>query len=314
MPDKQYSSHESRDAAIRAAVTELVPLYSDGETERPSSCCRSYPNSPRIVEALRILIDVMQPGRLQADADPDEAIDLLLTRQLAQAWDLLLPEIEKAISFRWRGQAARSEGKVADVEPAAEARRVLAEFFQAFPAVRKFLVEDVQAAYDGDPAALTYAEVQLAYPGLLAIVSHRLAHELYRLNIPVVPRIMSEWTHTQTGVDIHPGAVIGHGFFIDHATGVVIGETSVIGNRVKLYQGVTIGAKSFPLDEFGRPIKHIKRHPTIEDDVVVYANATILGGDTVIGTGSTIGASVFLMESVPPGSVVRTNHPELQIK
>jgi len=156
--------------------------------------------------------------------------------------------------------------------------------------------------------------VQLAYPGVLAITSHRLAHELYLLDVPIVPRIMSEWTHSVTGVDIHPGARIGHGFFIDHATGVVIGETTRIGNHVKIYQGVTLGARSFPLDENGHPIKHIQRHPTVENDVVIYANATILGGDTVIGQGSTIGGNVFLMESVPPNSFVMSEHPELRIK
>ena len=151
---------------------------------------------------------------------------------------------------------------------------------------------------------MSFAEVMLAYPGLLAIASHRLDHEFYKLDVPIVPRIMSEWTHTEAGVDIHPGAEIGEGFFIDHATGVVIGETTKIGRQVKLYQGVTLGAKSFPLDESGRPIKHIQRHPTVEDNVVIYANATILGGDTVIGAGSTIGGNVFLMESVPAGSFV----------
>ncbi|HEY5621633.1 MAG TPA: serine O-acetyltransferase EpsC, partial [Pontiella sp.] len=170
--------------------------------------------------------------------------------------------------------------------------------------VRRMLIEDVKAAYNGDPAALSYAEVKLAYPGLIAITSHRIAHELYKLDVPLIPRIMSEYTHSLTGIDIHPGATIGEGFFIDHGTGVVIGETCHIGNNVKLYQGVTLGAKSFPLDEHGRPIKHIQRHPTVEDDVVVYANSTILGGDTVIGKGTTVAGNVFLMQSTPPGSLV----------
>jgi serine O-acetyltransferase len=173
-------------------------------------------------------------------------------------------------------------------------------FFSALPNVRTLLVEDVRAAYEGDPAALTYAEIKLAYPGLVAITSHRLAHELYRLNVPIIPRIMSEWTHAQTGVDIHAGATIGHGFFIDHATGVVIGETAEIGNGVKLYQGVTLGAKSFPLDAHGNPIKHIKRHPTVKDNVVIYANATILGGDTIIGKGSSSAATSFSWKASPP--------------
>ncbi|MFH0880781.1 MAG: serine O-acetyltransferase EpsC, partial [Lentisphaerota bacterium] len=241
-------------------------------------------------------------------------LGIFLIRRLSEAWNLLREEIERALPFRWRGEAARIEGIHETVNPQEESLRIVRELFNRLPEVRKLLVEDVQAAYEGDPAALTYAEVKLAYPGLLAVASHRLAHELYKMKVPIVPRIMSEWTHAQTGVDIHAGAHIGHGFFIDHATGVVIGETAEIGNRVKLYQGVTLGAKSFPLDEHGNPIKHIKRHPTVEDEVVIYANATILGGDTVIGKGSTIGGNVFLMESVPPGSFVTSKHAELHIK
>jgi len=196
--------------------------------------------------------------------------------------------------------------KKEDVKAASFA--VMAKFLERLPHVRELLVDDVQAAYDGDPAALTFAEVKLAYPGLLAITSHRLAHELYSLDVPIIPRIMSEWIHSQTGVDINPGARIGRAFFIDHATGVVIGETAEIGDNVKLYQGVTLGARSFPLDENGKPIKHIKRHPTVENNVVIYANATILGGDTVIGEGTTIGGNVFLMESVPPKHFVTSAH------
>jgi serine O-acetyltransferase len=176
------------------------------------------------------------------------------------------------------------------------------------------LIEDVRAAYNGDPAALSFAEVKLAYPGVMAVAAHRLAHELYRLEVPIMPRIMSEHIHGMTGIDIHPGAQIGHGFFIDHGTGVVIGETCRIGNHVKLYQGVTLGAKSFPLDEAGNPIKHIQRHPTVSSGVVIYANATILGGDTVIGENSTIGGNVFLMQSVPPDSVVTRTADGLSIK
>jgi serine O-acetyltransferase len=153
-----------------------------------------------------------------------------------------------------------------------------------------------------------------SYPCITAIVTHRLAHELYRLDVPIVPRIMSEVAHAETGIDIHPGAQIGRSFFIDHGTGVVIGETSAIGDHVKLYQGVTLGAKSFPVDENGFPVKDIKRHPTLEDDVVVYAGATILGGDTVVGKGSVIGANVFVSESVPAGSTVTQRHPELRVR
>jgi serine O-acetyltransferase len=295
-------------------VASLRGLYNIGDEDRPDSLLRSGPNAARVVDALRVLLDLMFPGRVEpADIGVDE-LGIFLLRRMSRAWRLLRPEVEKAIPFRWRGAAARAERTVRRREPHAESVRILKAFVAALPRVRQLLVEDVKAAYEGDPAALTYAEVQLAYPGLLAIASHRIAHELYRLDVPVVPRIMSEWTHAQTGVDIHPGARIGHGFFVDHATGVVIGETTEIGHRVKLYQGVTLGARSFPLDARGHPVKHVKRHPTVEDDVVIYANATILGGDTVIGKGSTVGGNVFLMESVPPHSFVTNIHPELRIQ
>jgi serine O-acetyltransferase len=301
-------------AGIEATAKALRPLYTDGKLDRPDSIVRSHPNSLHIVEGLRILIDLMFPGRMSHRPVRRETIPVFLKRRLNEALVLLAPEIEKALPFRWLGQAARTEGAPRPGNAKKETKAILEAFSQRLPHIRKLLIEDVRAAYEGDPAALTYAEVQLAYPGVLAIASHRLAHEFYRLNVPIVPRVMSEWTHAQTGVDIHPGAKIGHGFFIDHATGVVIGETTEIGNRVKIYQGVTLGARSFPLDKNGRPIKHIKRHPTVEDNVVIYANATILGGDTVIGRGSTIGGNVFLMQSVPPDSFVAARHSELRIK
>jgi len=296
------------------AVFDLIPTYSNAAEDRADSLLGSYPNPDPIVAALKIYIDVMLPGKMSPGTIEKEELGVYLLRRLSHGWRLLRPEIERAIPFRWLGEAARTEGPPSPVNARNESQRLMREFTRSLPRIRKLVIEDVRAAYDGDPAALTYAEVQLAYPGLLAITSHRLAHEFYRLNVPVVPRIMSEWTHSQTGVDIHPGAEIGHSFFIDHATGVVVGETTRIGNNVKVYQGVTLGAKSFPLDEHGRPIKHIKRHPTVEDNVVIYANATILGGDTVIGNGSTIGGNVFLMESVPPNSFVAYHHPELHIK
>ena len=300
--------------SICRAATSLTPLFSEAREDRADSLLGSYPNTTNIVEALKLFIDVMFPGRMsQNDIEHDE-LGIFLVRRISDGWSLFRAEIEKAIPFRWMGEAAKIEGAPKPVDVRAEAMTVMESFVESLAGVRKLLVEDVKAAYEGDPAALTYAEVQLAYPGLLAITSHRLAHELYKLNVPIIPRVMSEWTHSQTGVDIHPGATIGHGFFIDHATGVVIGETTKIGNHVKLYQGVTLGARSFPLDEHGMPIKHIKRHPTVEDDVVIYAHATILGGDTVIGKGSTVGGNVFLMESVPPNSFVTGKHPELHIK
>lgn len=310
----QSSPSKGMEYCVCQTAEALTRLYRHDGTDCADSVLDGYPNTSNIVEALRILIDAMIPGRMtHTDVDPNE-LGLFLVRRLSKAWRLLRSEIERAIPFRWKGAAAVMDGAPEPTDPRDESFVAMRAFYGRLPDVRRLIVEDIKAAYEGDPAALTYAEVQLAYPGLLAVVSHRLAHELYVLDIPIIPRVMSEWTHSETGVDINPGAQIGHGFFIDHATGVVIGETCKIGNNVKLYQGVTLGAKSFALDEHGRPIKHIQRHPTVEDHVVIYANATILGGDTVIGKGSTIGGNVFLMDSVPPNSFVASKHPELHIK
>ena len=175
------------------------------------------------------------------------------------------------------------------------------QFISRLPELRSILATDVEAAYNGDPAAETYGEIISCYPIIKAITNYRIAHELLVLGVPLLPRIISEMAHSETGIDIHPGAKIGHHFTIDHGTGVVIGATSIIGNNVKLYQGVTLGAKSFPLDENGNPIKGIPRHPIIEDDVIIYANATILGRITV-GRGATIGGNIWVTEDVTPGA------------
>lgn len=312
--DPKYGTMRGMDSCVCHTAEQLASLYVQNGEDRPDSVLDGYPNSKEVVEALKTLIDTMIPGRMShADVQPSE-FGLFLLRRLSEAWRLLRPGIERALSFRWKGAAALMNGPQSTIDAHEESFNVIRTFYARLPAVRKLIVEDIRAAYQGDPAALTYAEVQLAYPGLLAITSHRLAHELYQLDVPIVPRIMSEWTHAHTGVDINPGAQIGHGFFIDHATGVVIGETCKIGNQVKIYQGVTLGARSFKLDEKGRPIKHIQRHPIVEDNVIIYSNSTILGGDTVIGKGSTIGGNVFLAESVPPNSFVASEHPKLQIK
>jgi serine O-acetyltransferase len=188
---------------------------------------------------------------------------------------------------------------------AAEATR---KFVARLPAVRRLVAGDVEAAFEGDPALRTRDEAIFAYPGIFAVTNQRIAHELHVLGVPLIPRIITEHAHTLTGIDIHPGARIGERFFIDHGTGVVIGETSVIGNRVRIYQGVTLGAKSFPLDAEGKPIKGIDRHPVVEDDVVVYSGATILGRIT-IGRGSSIGGNVWLTHAVPEGSKVTQEPP-----
>ncbi len=188
------------------------------------------------------------------------------------------------------------------------------DFFDGLSLAKKLIDGDIQAALRNDPAARSDAEVIAYYPGLRAVVAHRIASALHRRGVPLLPRGMAEVAHRETGIDIHPGATIGEEFFIDHGTGVVIGETSSIGNRVTLYQGVTLGALSFRYDEDGKVRREEKRHPTVEDDVVIYANATILGGKTVIGRGSVIGGSVWLRESVPPGSIVTLEPPAIRLR
>lgn len=191
---------------------------------------------------------------------------------------------------------------------------VTLSFIEMLPEIKALLETDIEAAYLGDPAAKSREEILLAYPSFEALSVFRMAHALYEMGVPLLPRMMTEYAHKNTGIDIHPGASIGSYFFIDHGTGVVIGETANIGHRVKLYQGVTLGAKSFPLDEKGNPIKGIQRHPTLGDGVVVYAGATILGGDTYIGDGAVIGGNVWLTQSVEAGSVVQNPKGELKTK
>src|SRR6185503_6271374 len=192
------------------------------------------------------------------------------------------------------------------------AEEVLTAFLRDLPCVRRLLWTDIDAAYEGDPAATSYEEIILAYPSLEAIAIHRLAHLLYN-KVPLIPRIMTEWAHSRTGIDIHPGAEIGSHFFIDHGTGVVIGESTKIGSHVKLYHGVTLGARSFEKDEHGKIKKGGKRHPKVEDDVTIYPNSTVLGGETVVGARSTIGGNVFLVQSVPADSLVSYEETQLHI-
>ncbi len=210
--------------------------------------------------------------------------------------------------------AADLEREIALLPTDRPAHDIVSDFVARLPEVKRLVETDVSAAYDGDPAATSRMEIVMAYPGLYAVTIHRLAHELYRLGVPVIPRVMSELAHSKTGIDIHPGAQIGERFFIDHGTGVVIGETCVIGRNVRLYQGVTLGGLSFAKDGSGALVKGLKRHPNLEDNVVVYANATILGGETTIGHDSEIGGNVWLKDSVPPFSRVYNKPPAPVIK
>jgi serine O-acetyltransferase len=227
----------------------------------------------------------------------DESIDYFVADTLNVALDRLAEQVRRALRFGAEYEQAE------DAVLIERARAVTREFAASLPAIRALLVSDVQAALAGDPAATSVAEIMLCYPGTIAILYHRIAHCLQRLGVPFLARLAADIGHSLTGIDIHPGAQIGASFFIDHGTGVVIGETAILGERVRLYQAVTLGAKRFPVDESGALVKGAPRHPIVEDDVVIYAGATILGRITV-GAGSTIGGNVWLTQSVPPGSNV----------
>ena len=210
----------------------------------------------------------------------------------------------KKVCLHLEAEIAKSLGFGGNPNPTEDAEKIACQLLMKLPAIRDICQTDVQAAYEGDPAARNVEEIILAYPCVLVISLQRIAHELYQLNVPLLPRMLTEYAHERTGTDLHPGAQIGTHFFIDHCTGVVVGETARIGNHVKLYQNVTLGAKSFELDENGNPVKGVKRHPDIEDHVTIYPSATVLGGKTVIGRDSIIGSNVWLMKSVPASSIV----------
>ncbi len=269
---------------------------------------RFLPSREEILEIVRLLLQLFYPGYVGRQDLTDENLAYHVGNLLSTLREKLRHEIEICLSF-----AAESERRTTG-HCAEEAQRVTTEFLERLPAIREALILDVQAAYDGDPAATSLDEVILAYPGMLAVTVHRVAHELHVMGVPLMPRIMSEWAHSRSGADIHPGAQIGGSFFIDHATGVVVGETSTIGSNVKLYQGVTLGALSIPRDERGRVIRNTKRHPTVEDGATLYANATVLGGNTVIGADSIVGGSVFVTSSIPASTRVALRPPEMTLR
>lgn len=307
------------DFVIGAKLGELVDHIVAGywTDARVHHIDRLYlPNRSEIVQLVRDLLELLYPGFIGRQRLTRHNVAFHVGDLLPRISESLYRQIYQCLCYMHEAKCGES-GNGSNLDTSAtekRAREVTVKFLENIPAIREMLAGDVQASYDGDPAALNRDEVILAYPGLLAISVQRLAHFLYQLDVPLVPRIMSEWVHSQTGIDIHPGAAIGRNFFIDHGTGVVIGETTTIGNNVKVYQGVTLGALSIPKDERGRVIRSTKRHPTVGDNVTIYANAIILGGDTVIGEGSTIGGSVFVTSSVPPNSVVTFTPPELRMK
>lgn len=294
-PEKRASEAELGRAITRAG-SELV-LGIRGEPRGRVVGRKFFPSRVDIVSLLDLYFPLLWPGYGPTESLADDALEDHVARHLTRLHAALSTQLERCLCY--------AEESHLDVPKCRQHGAELAtELVLDLPRVRRMLVLDLQAALDGDPAATSLDEIVLAYPGLYAITVHRIAHELFLCGVPLAPRVLSEHAHTWTGADIHPGATIGESFFIDHATGVVVGETATIGARVKLYQGVTLGALSMPKDERGQIIRGRKRHPTVEDDVTIYANATVLGGTTVLGQGSVIGGGVFLTKSVPPNTRV----------
>ncbi|MFN8546467.1 MAG: serine O-acetyltransferase EpsC [Candidatus Eisenbacteria bacterium] len=290
---------------LRGITQEIVSTY--GAFRIPANHIdpeRRLPSREAVVRILERLFAVLYPGFYGVQHLTRENVDYHVGALLDDIAADLYEQVLLAYHFG-DGDAGEEPAGEANAEDAsAMAEEAVERFLRRLSEVRRLLVLDIEAAMDGDPAARSYAEIIFSYPGFEAITVQRLAHELWVIGVPLLARIMTEYAHSKTGIDIHPGASIGESFFIDHGTGVVIGETTHIGNNVKVYQGVTLGALSFPKDARGRLIRGFKRHPTLCDNVVVYAGATILGGDTVIGAGAVIGGNTWVIESVPPGERV----------
>ncbi|MCD8011124.1 MAG: serine O-acetyltransferase [Lachnospiraceae bacterium] len=289
--------------AIEAVVQEISENYRTEELLIRKHG-RMMPNRATVVEILEELRKILFAGYFQADTMEPQLSDYFVGQSLTEIYGKMKNQIELAMIYM--SEAGADEEAISQ-----EAEEICVKFFRRIPYIQKMLLKDVQAGFDGDPAAKSKEDIIFSYPGFFAILVYRIAHELYVQNVPLVPRIMSEYVHGLTGIDINPGATIGEYFFIDHGTGVVIGETTTIGNNVKLYQGVTLGALS---TRSGQQLSGVKRHPTIEDRVTIYSGATVLGGDTVIGEESIIGGSAFITHSIPKYTKVAVKNPELTIK
>jgi len=293
--------------ALERVSEELLESYLGDERARRISR-RYLPSREAIAHILESVLDLMYPGYFGRGDLTRENLGAYVADALGELAPKIEREMEHCLCY---GRERESSAEFGECAPRAhELTRV---FLSRLAEIRALMVRDVQAAFDGDPAATNLDEVILAYPGVLAVSVYRIAHALHDLGVPMMARIMTEWAHSKTGCDIHPGAKIGAGFFIDHATGVVIGETTEIGEGVKLYQGVTLGALSLPKDDSGHIIRGRKRHPTVEDGATLYANATVLGGQTVVGAQSVIGGSVFLTRSIPARSRVSVKEPDLRV-
>ncbi|MFA5676225.1 MAG: serine O-acetyltransferase EpsC [Christensenellales bacterium] len=282
-----------------AAALAKINKESLSENEMPGFTTRA-----QVIDILKQLRSLVLPGIFESEPICGKRLEAVISDKLSAAAEALFSLIVR-IQKHASANCPQSESF---------AEQTTVNILEGLIKIRHLLGADITAAYEGDPAAKSIEEIILSYPSLEAISIYRIAHHIHNCKVPIIPRIMTEYAHRTTGIDIHPGASIGRSFFIDHGTGVVIGETCTIGNNVKLYQGVTLGAKSFPLDENGNPIKGIKRHPDIEDNVIIYSGATILGGDTRIGRDCVIGGNVWLTQSVPPCSTVFNAQPLPVIK
>ena len=284
MDDKKYIEILVKSVEQLSDMNSLKDLFHQHEDGTP------LPSGKILNEIIELARAIIFPGYYGENSVNSRTVQYSLGVKVERMFDLLVEQIEAGLSFNCKTCVQYNRVK---------AKEIASELIARLPEIRRVLATDVIAAYNGDPAAEDYGEIISCYPVIKALVNYRLAHELFQLGVPLIPRIISEMAHSETGIDIHPGATIGEYFTIDHGTGVVIGATCIIGNNVKLYQGVTLGAKSFPLDKDGNPIKGIPRHPILEDDVVVYSNASILGRIT-IGRGAVIGANVWVTQDVEP--------------
>jgi serine O-acetyltransferase len=293
------------DEKMAARINKLVDSYMDDYScgkDIDSVCTFDHPNREEIIDILGKLKRVVFPGFFKNPAFKVYTVRNDITMQVEDILFHLIRQIEIVLQYYDRFKEASQEERHAKAEDIAFA------FLEKIPKIREYIETDVQAFFDGDPAAFYKDEIIFSYPGLYAIFVNRVAHELYELGVPLIPRIMTEHAHSETGIDINPGAKIGKYFFIDHGTGIVVGETTVIGDNVKIYQGVTLGALS---TRGGRSLNNKKRHPTIEDNVTIYSGASILGGETVIGKGAVIGGNCFITKSVPAGAKVNIRSQEM---
>ncbi|MDB5357453.1 MAG: Serine O-acetyltransferase [Phycisphaerales bacterium] len=268
------------------------------------------PNRDRIIDCIKLLRQLIFPGYFGQQGLTRENVNYRIGELVLELSEMLYEQVRCCLRYRQQLPGAESNGEICE-QCDHEAAQIVAEFFDRIPAIREVLGTDLQAHFQGDPAAQSTDETIFSYPGLFAIFVQRMAHEFYKKEVPLLPRIMTEYAHSLTGIDINPGAKLGESLFIDHGTGVVIGETTEIGRNVKIYQGVTLGALA---PAYGQMLRGHKRHPTIEDDVTIYAGATILGGDTVIGKGALIGGNVFITTSVPPLNQVSAEPPKLKYR